>query len=231
MATTDTSEPTRPQAPLTLHHLKLAAHNLSATLTFYTDVLPFEHIPALDHLSSSGVLFGCIIKLAEGHHRHPERGSASATSPPLLVEIRLNEDQATAQHGSDPVTWGVPGREDLEAWGRWFDARGVKRSRVLKGMQGWVIAAEDPDGRIVRIYTTQESHPWTAEVDHGKEKKSLHSHPPLRLLHFPCSPSRAFLALHVPGLLISECLQMITGCPTFRSREVRPSKGHFFVSV
>lgn len=31
-------------------------------------------------------------------------------------------------------------------------------------MKGWVMAAEDPDGKIVRLYTTEE-HEWTTDVN------------------------------------------------------------------
>ena len=51
-------------------------------------------------------------------------------------------------------------REDLDEWGAWFDAKQVKRSRVFIGMQSWILAVEDPDGRIVRLYVEDEAHEW-----------------------------------------------------------------------
>lgn len=36
----------------------------------------------------------------------------------------------------------------------------MKHSRVLKGLIGWVLCAEDPDGKRIRLYTKEE-HEWS----------------------------------------------------------------------
>lgn len=84
---------------------------------------------------------------------------------PLILELRYSPAQALAQKGWDPITWGVGSRADLEAWGLWFDEKKVRRSRVFTGVKGWVMGAEDPDGRIVRLYVEDEEHEWTDEPD------------------------------------------------------------------
>jgi hypothetical protein len=56
------------------------------------------------------------------------------------------------------------GPKELGDWGRWFDSKGVKRSKVFMGIKGWVIGCEDPDGKIVRLYCDEE-HEWTDHPD------------------------------------------------------------------
>lgn len=57
--------------------------------------------------------------------------------------------------------------KDLEGWEKWLDGKGVRRSKVLKGVKGWVLCCEDPDGKIVKFYT-EESHEWTSQPDEGR---------------------------------------------------------------
>jgi catechol-2,3-dioxygenase len=153
----------KPETAFTLHHLKLASASLQETYDFYTQVLPFTAMPSLNHYTPSGTLYGAIFALPQ-----PTPSSDPKNTPQLLVEIRQHAAQATAQRGWDPITWGVPRRADLEAWRAWFEDRGVKHSRILKGVLGWVLGVEDPDGRIVKLYTTEEAHEWTADVDDGE---------------------------------------------------------------
>jgi hypothetical protein len=40
-------------------------------------------------------------------------------------------EQAAAQKGWDPITWGVGRRQDLEQWAEWLDVNGVKHSMSL----------------------------------------------------------------------------------------------------
>jgi hypothetical protein len=76
-----------------------------------------------------------------------------------MLKIRHNPEQTEIQKGWDPVTWSIGSRKDLEKWGAWFDEKEFRHSTVLTGMKGWVMAAEDPDGKIVRLYTMEE-HEW-----------------------------------------------------------------------
>lgn len=136
---------------LGIHHIKLPATNVDQTLAFYTNHLPFTHLTALDHIDEdTGAIYAKIL-----------------THEPSLttIEIRDNPAQAAKEHGWDPVTWAVQGREDLQQWRGYFESVGVACSRVLIGAKGWVLCAEDPDGRRVRFYTLEE-HEMTSDVDH-----------------------------------------------------------------
>jgi catechol-2,3-dioxygenase len=133
-----------------IHHLKLPCHSITATHDFYTRILPFEPQPQYDHLNVAGQLFAKIFL-----HKASN----------LLIEVRYHPAQATAQKGWDPITFGVSKRKDLDDWGSWFDTNGVKRSRVFMGLKSWILAAEDPDGKIVRLYVEDEEHEWTTKPD------------------------------------------------------------------
>lgn len=112
-------------------------------------MLPFKHLTHLDHYTPDHELFAVVFT-------HEETK--------LMVELRYNPEQASAQKGWDPITWGVQGPADLESWAQWLDTKGVKRSRVFTGVQGWLLACEDPDGRHIRLYTVEE-HEWTVHPD------------------------------------------------------------------
>jgi hypothetical protein len=152
---TSTTGPTKsaakpPRSFVGIDHLKLPVHSLRRTLEFYTTIFPFVHAPHYDHFTPEHQLF------AQMFIHEPTK---------LIVEMRYNPDQAAAQRGWDPITWGVGTRQDLEEWGRWFDAHGVPHSRIFTGVKGWVMACEDPDGRIVRLYVQDEEHEWTDHPD------------------------------------------------------------------
>ncbi|KAH8156882.1 hypothetical protein CIB48_g11362 [Xylaria polymorpha] len=136
--------PSKPTRPLTIHHLKLPTADLVKTYEFYTKFLPFRVIPSLNHYTASGKLYGAIF----------------SNGADLLVEIREGARQAIAQKGFDPITWGVPTRNYLKEWAAWLASQGVNHSRILMGVKGWVLCFEDPDTRVVRLYTTEEEHEW-----------------------------------------------------------------------
>lgn len=79
--------------------------------------------------------------------------------------MRYAPEQAAAQKGWDPITWGVGTREDLKRWGGWFDVNAVRHSDVKSGVKSWLMACEDPDGRIVRLYVEHEEHEWSNSPD------------------------------------------------------------------
>lgn len=43
------------------------------------------------------------------------------------------------------------------------DSQTVKHSPVFTSLESWILAAEDPDGRIVRFYVAEEKHEWSVE--------------------------------------------------------------------
>ncbi|KAJ6488871.1 Glyoxalase/Bleomycin resistance protein/Dihydroxybiphenyl dioxygenase [Mycena sanguinolenta] len=149
-ASSPQAQVTQPPPILGVHHLKIPTSSISDKLAFYTSVLRFTHLPHLDHKhAGSGDVFAVLIQ-------HPQTG--------LLVELRLNGAQAEKQRGWDAVTWSVETRADLETWRARLVANGVECSRVLKGFQGWVLVAEDPDGAMVRWYC-KETHEWDENID------------------------------------------------------------------
>jgi catechol 2,3-dioxygenase-like lactoylglutathione lyase family enzyme len=134
-----------------IDHVKLPSSDIRKTAAFYTDILPFTPAPQWDHRTPDGELFAVMFT-------HEPTG--------LVVEVRKHDDHAEAQRGWDPITWSVNSRNDLEEWAAWFDENKVRHSKVLTGLKGWVLGAEDPDGKIIRLYTKEE-HEWTTEVDKG----------------------------------------------------------------
>jgi len=74
----------QPPPLLGLHHIKLAATDLTTTLNFYTTILPFQPLPSFNHYDKNNTLFAVLFQ-------HP----ASKT----LVEVRKNTGQAKAQVG------------------------------------------------------------------------------------------------------------------------------------
>lgn len=150
MSTTTTTTDNQPPALKGVNHLKLPVHSLSKTLAFYTTVFPFKFLPQYNHYTPSHQLFAQIF-------------IHEPTS--LIVEVRYDPKRAAAQAGWDPITWGVGTRKDLEVWSRWFDEHQVRHSNILTGIKGWLMACEDPDGKIVRLYVEDEEHEWTDHPD------------------------------------------------------------------
>ena len=149
MASTSISaKPARPSIN-GVNHIKLPSANLLKTLHFYTTVLPMEHIQAYNHYTPQHKLFAVLVQ-------HP--------STKLLIELRNAPEQAVTQKGLDPVTWGVSMKKDLDDWANWLDHCGIKRSKVLTAIKGWVLCCEDPDARQVRLYCDEE-HEWTDHPD------------------------------------------------------------------
>lgn len=131
--------------------MKLPATDMEKTLSFYITHLPFIYLPSLDHIdATTGAVYAKIL-----------------THEPSLttIEIRHHPAQAAKERGWDPITWAVQDRADLEQWRQYFVSVDIACSRVLTGAKGWVLCAEDPDGRKVRLYTREE-HEMTSEVDH-----------------------------------------------------------------
>ncbi|KAI9658257.1 MAG: hypothetical protein M1821_002390, partial [Bathelium mastoideum] len=142
-------EPKRPSSFHGLHHLKLPVYNLEKSLEFYTQVLPLTQEVKWNHYTPDHKLFAVMVV-----HK--------PTS--LIVELRHVPDIAGKQSAWDPITWGCGTRADLDEWASWLDAHNVRRSRIFTAIKGWVLACEDPDGKIVRIYCDEE-HEWTDHPD------------------------------------------------------------------
>ncbi len=133
-----------------VNHLKLPCYSIKKTHDFYTKILPFTPMPQYDPFTPDHKLFA---KMCQH------------TPTKLIIETRYVPDQAAAQKGWDPITYGVGTRKHLEQWASWFDTHGVKHSKIFLGLKGWVMRCEDPDGRIVRLYVENEEHDWTDHPD------------------------------------------------------------------
>jgi catechol-2,3-dioxygenase len=137
---------TKPPAHLSLqaiHHIKLPSKDIIATQSFYTKILGFTALPQYNHYTADKKLFAVLFQ-------HP--------TTKVILEARYAPELAEEEKKWDPITWAVNTREDLQAWGRWFDENNVKRSSILKGLKSWLMVAEDPDGKFVRLYVTGEEH-------------------------------------------------------------------------
>ncbi|KIL86460.1 hypothetical protein FAVG1_10289 [Fusarium avenaceum] len=149
----NTQETTKPKSFTGINHLKLPCHDILKTGEFYEKIFHLTRIPKYNHYTPDHKLFAIMLE------NKPIK---------LIVELRYVPVQATAQKGGDPITWGVGTRADLEEWGAWLDGHGVSRSKILTGIKGWVMACEDPDGRIVRLYVEDEEHEWTDHPDQNE---------------------------------------------------------------
>lgn len=136
------------------NHLKLATANIGSTQEFYCNIMGMEYLSQYDFYNEQQELISIMIRL-----KHTEEYVT-------LIEIRHNESQALAQLGMDPITYSVRSRESLKKWKSWFDQNGVHCSGVhaFQTLKGWVVSANDPDGRVVRTYC-DEKHETTAEFD------------------------------------------------------------------
>ncbi|KAL3595615.1 hypothetical protein FPOAC2_09963 [Fusarium poae] len=146
----ETPNATKPKSFTGINHLKLPCHDIIKTGQFYETLFHLDRVLKYNHYTPDHKLFAIMLE-----HKPTK----------LIVELRHVPAQASAQKGWDPITWGVGTRADLEEWGVWLDAHGVSRSKILVGIKGWVMACEDPDGRIVRLYVEDEEHEWTDHPD------------------------------------------------------------------
>ncbi|MCJ1392910.1 hypothetical protein MMC18_005782 [Xylographa bjoerkii] len=111
-----------------VHHLKFLVSNLDVSLAWYTSVMSASHVIALDHYTTSGKRYAAQLNM-------PALGEA-------CLELRLDHEEAKHARGSDPVTWAVKSRSELQAWIEWLDVKNVKRSKIFRGPVGWLLVFE-----------------------------------------------------------------------------------------
>jgi catechol 2,3-dioxygenase-like lactoylglutathione lyase family enzyme len=125
-----------------IHHLRLTVTDVQRSREFYTSLLGFqvavESPPSDDPAAAEtfSVLFGGVV-MARGNLIMGLRPMAPAAD-------RFDPDRV----GLDHLSFGVPGREDLEQAVRLFDEHGVIHGEITRlpsfGID--VLSFEDPDG-------------------------------------------------------------------------------------
>jgi catechol 2,3-dioxygenase-like lactoylglutathione lyase family enzyme len=125
-----------------IHHLRLTVTDVQRSREFYTSLLGFQvavESPPDDDPSAGEVykiLFGGVVMI---------RGNLLMGLRPLApADDRFDPDRV----GLDHLSFGVPGREDLEEAVRLFDEHGVEHGAItrLAGFGIDVLPFEDPDG-------------------------------------------------------------------------------------
>ena len=125
-----------------IHHLRLTVTDVQRSREFYTGLLGFqiavESPPPDDPAAAETftVLFGGVVMI-RGNLIMGLRPMAPATD-------RFDPDRV----GLDHLSFGVPGREDLEQAIRLFDEHGVPHGEIsrLSSFGIDVLSFEDPDG-------------------------------------------------------------------------------------
>ena len=125
-----------------IHHLRLTVTDVQRSCEFYTGLLGFqvavESPPPGDPAAEAAfsVLFGGVVMI---------RGNLLMGLRPMAPEAdHFNPDRV----GLDHLSFGVPGRDDLERAARLFDEHGVTHGEItrLESFGIDVLPFEDPDG-------------------------------------------------------------------------------------
>ena len=130
-----------------IHHLRLTVTDVQRSREFYTGLLGFqvavESPPPDDPAAAEtfGVLFGGVVMI---------RGNLIMGLRPMAPAAdRFDPDRV----GLDHLSFGVPGREDLEQAARLFDEHGVTHGEITRlpsfGID--VLSFEDPDGMQLEL--------------------------------------------------------------------------------
>ena len=125
-----------------IHHLRLTVTDVQRSREFYTGLLGFQVAvespppgdPAAD--AAFSILFGGVVMV---------RGNMMMGLRPMAPEAdRFDPDRV----GLDHLSFGVPGRDDLERAARLFDEHGVTHGEItrLESFGIDVLPFEDPDG-------------------------------------------------------------------------------------
>ena len=124
-----------------IHHLRLTVTDLDRSREFYTSLLGFDvavESPPPDDPSAeamSKILFGGIVMV---------RGNLLMGLRPVApAGDAFDEDRV----GLDHLSFGVPGRDDLDRALRLFDSRGVPHGEItaLPSFGIYVLPFRDPD--------------------------------------------------------------------------------------
>lgn len=127
-----------------LRTLKFAVADCDRSLAFYQRVFGAEHIKAADHRTADGQIYAYVCRV-EGLG---------------TLDLRLLPDHAAAARRFDPITMHVPDKAALEQWAAFLDGLDdVHHSGIFATGLSWAVAIEDPDGRVLKIFSRQGHGP------------------------------------------------------------------------
>ncbi len=136
-----------------LRTLKFAVADCARSLAFYERVFGAERIAAADHVDADGNIYAYICRI-----------DGFAT-----LDLRLLPEHAKAAKRFDPVTLHVPDLAALEAWSEHLDSLGdIKHSGVFATGLSWAVGIEDPDGRVIKLFS---------RIGHGPEVQADKDNP------------------------------------------------------
>jgi len=88
-----------------------------------------------------------------------ERSAAILGSPSSRLQIGLVQHSRTDQHRFDPTTvgldhaaWSVESRDELDAWARELESKGVEHSPVVDLGPIAILNFKDPDGIALSLF-------------------------------------------------------------------------------
>jgi hypothetical protein len=74
------------------------------------------------------------------------------------IELRHNPRRAAAMRGWDELSLAVKDNNSLREWIKFLDENKVKHSDILPSLGGYLVVFEDPDGRRIRLNSTNDRH-------------------------------------------------------------------------
>jgi catechol 2,3-dioxygenase-like lactoylglutathione lyase family enzyme len=123
-----------------VHHVALTVRDAATSVQFYTDVFGF--VPVLELPDESG--------------RGLKRILAHAESRTILgLSVHGSNDGSAFTEfrtGLDHLSFGVPSRAELDAWGARFDELGIEHSAVRTTPVGDLMTVRDPDNIQVELW-------------------------------------------------------------------------------
>jgi catechol 2,3-dioxygenase-like lactoylglutathione lyase family enzyme len=129
-----------------IHHVKIPVTDLNRSIKWYGQVFGFA--VTMEFPEADGDVLG-----------------VAGTVPGLgdtLLTLRVNPQAAQGCRGFDPVSFGVDGHADIEAWVAHLDTLGIGHSPIIEASEGWLLVFDDPDGISLHLYS------WAVHgIDHS----------------------------------------------------------------
>jgi catechol 2,3-dioxygenase-like lactoylglutathione lyase family enzyme len=129
-----------------IHHVKIPVTDLDRAVEWYSRVFGFA--ATMEFPDADGVVRGVA-------------GQVPGLADTMLG-LRVNPAAAEGCRDFDPISFGVDGHADIQAWADHLDGCGVEHSPVIEASVGWLLVFHDPDGLQLHLYS------WAAHgVDHS----------------------------------------------------------------